>query len=81
MKRVGRIEYAAAVSVLSIIVMTLACVLGGLFAWLLLATWNFFVVSVGLPWVLPITLKSIFASWCLLVVFRFIFRRPKEDKK
>lgn len=81
MKRVGKAEYAVAVSLLSIGVIAFCCVLGGLVAWLLLIVWNFFAASVGLPLVLPITLKSVFALWCLLVVCRFVFRRRDKAKK
>lgn len=79
MKRVGKVEYAAAVSLLSIGVIAFCCVIGGFVSWLLLIVWNFFAGSVGLPLVLPVTLKSIFALWCLLVVIRVVFRR--QDKK
>ena len=81
MKRVSNIEYAAAVSLLSLVFIAFCCALGGLVAWLLLVVWNFFVASVGLSLVLPVTLKSVFALWCLLVVIRVVFRRRDKAKK
>lgn len=81
MRKTSNDETAVLVALFAAAVIFFSCLLGLGVAWLLLVVWNFFATSVGVPGVLPITMKSVLALWCLLVVFRFVFRRRGKDKK
>ena len=81
MRKAKSDEMAVLVALFAAVVILLCCLFGVGVAWLLLVVWNFFVSSVGISAVLPITVKSVLALWCLLVVIRVVFRRRDKNHK